>query len=106
MFTMTLTLANAAAVHDHRNGTESHRGYTRTEHHAGYLSPGDLWRFDPDRLPRTVTAVHWRYEGVTLLDQYGCTFRYPIDAVVPTAVADPWPRPAMIPRQAARVRSG
>jgi len=53
-----------------------------------------------------VTAVHWRYEGVTLLDQYGCTFRYPIDAVVPTAVADPWPRPAMIPRQAARVRSG
>jgi hypothetical protein len=103
---MTLTLANAATVHDHHDPTESRRGYTCTGHHAGYLSPGDLWNPDQDRPPCTVTAVHWRYEGVTLIDQYGNTSRYPIDAIVPTAVADPWPRPAMVPGRSARVRSG
>jgi len=35
---MCLTLANAATVLEHLNPGPPARGYTRTLHHAGYLS--------------------------------------------------------------------
>ena len=56
---MCLTLANASAIIDHHPSLRpAGRGYTRTFHHASQLSPGDLWRPDPDQDPHTVTEVH------------------------------------------------
>jgi len=53
---MCLTLTNAATVLDHPDRVPPARGYTRTLHHIGHLSPGDLWRpIDPEH-PRTVTG--------------------------------------------------
>ena len=91
---MCLTLANAAAIRDHQDSPPPGRGYTRTQHHAGYLTPGDLWRpdgeADPTHGPRTVMAVRHREGCVVLTDQYGITYPYPEDAVIATAVADAW----------------
>jgi hypothetical protein len=68
---MCLTLANAATIHHHTDPTgTAARGYTATAHHAGHLTPGDQWR-------------------PMLTDQYGSTWTYPANAVIPTAVPDP-----------------
>ena len=84
--------------HDHRLPPEPaarHRGYTRTWHHAYQLSPGDLWRPDPDRAPHTVTEVRrtrdrkTRLDRITLVDQYAQAFSYRSNELVPTAVHDP-----------------
>lgn len=48
---MCLTLANAAAVIDHPDPNPTIRGYTRTRHHAGHLTPGDWWRPEPGQDP-------------------------------------------------------
>ena len=67
------------------------RGYPRTLHHAGHLSPGDLWRAVDGEYPRTAILVR-RHDGrITLTDQYGITFAYPAAAVIPTAVRDALP---------------
>jgi hypothetical protein len=94
---MCLTLANATSVCDHQDSPPPARGYTRTQHHAGYLAPGDLWRPDDDTTgqenPRTVMAVGHHLGQVVLTDQYGIAHRYPPDAVISTAVADAWTFP-------------
>jgi hypothetical protein len=61
---MCLTLATATTIIDHHPG----RGYTRTWHHACRLSPGDLWRPDPNGRPRTVTEVHRTRDRANLPD--------------------------------------
>lgn len=86
---MCLTLANAAAVIDHRCPPPPARSYTRTRHHAGHLTPGDVWRPDPDQQLRTVTAIHHHHGHIALTDQYGATYTYPADGLIPTAVPDP-----------------
>ena len=88
---MCATLANAITVLDHSATPSNDRGYTRTMHHIGYLSPGDLWRPVEDERPRTVTAVHRRHDEITLADQQGAVFAYPTACVVATAVRDPLP---------------
>ena len=88
---MCLTLANAATVLDHRNNAAPTRGYTRTQHHAGHLSPGDLWRPVDGERPHTATLVRRRHNRITLTDQHGNTFTYSAAAVIPTAVPDPLP---------------
>jgi len=65
------------------------RGYTSTTHHAGHLTPGDQWQPVPDQPPRTVTDLHRRHGVITLTDQYGATWTYPANAVIPTTVLDP-----------------
>lgn len=85
---MTLTLDNAAAVFDHDPSAPG-RGYTRTRHHVGHLTPGDQWRPDPDQPPRTVTAIRRRHGRITLTDQTGVNYIYPADTLIPTAVPDP-----------------
>ena len=88
---MCLTLANAATVLDHLSSVPPARGYTRTLHHAGHLSPGDLWRAVDGEYPRTAILVR-RHDGrIALTDQYGTTFAYPAAAVIPTAVPDALP---------------
>ena len=67
------------------------RGYTRTRHHAGHLSPGDLWCAVAGEHPHTAILVHRRHDRITLTDQYGATFAYPAAAVIPTAVPDALP---------------
>ena len=58
MTVMCLTLTNAAAIIDHQPSLRpAGRGYTRTLHPAAELTPGDLWRPDPDQDPHTVTEV-------------------------------------------------
>jgi len=87
---MCLTLANAATIGHHTDPTgTAARGYTSTSHHAGHLTPGDHWRPLPDQPPRTVTDIHRRHSIITLTDQYGATWTYPANAVIPTAVPDP-----------------
>ncbi len=86
---MSLTLANAAEVLDHCAATTPCGGFTRTSHRAGHIEPGDLWRPDPFERPHTVTEVRRRGKEVVLMDQVGDTYRYPVDAVVATAVSDP-----------------
>ena len=83
-----LTLANAAFVLDHVNSVRPARSFTRTLHHAGHLSPGDLWRALDGEYPRTAILVRRHYDVITLTDQYGDTFAYPAAAAVPTAVPD------------------
>lgn len=85
---MCLTLANAATVLEHLNPGPPARGYTRTLHHAGYLSPGDLWRAVDDEYPRTAILVHRHQDRITVTDQYGATFAYSTGAVIATAVPD------------------
>jgi hypothetical protein len=88
---MCLTLANAATVLDHPTSVPPARGYTRTLHHAGHLSPGDLWCAVAGEHPHTAILVHRRHDRITLTDQYGATFAYPAAAVIPTAVPDALP---------------
>ena len=88
---MCLTLANAATVLDHLNSVPPARAYTRTLHHAGHLSPGDLWCAVDGEYPRTAILVHRHHDRITLTDQYGATFAYPAAAVIPTAVPDALP---------------
>ena len=85
---MCLTLANAATVLEHLNSVRPTRGYTRTLHHAGHLSPGDLWRAVDGEYPRTAILVRRHGGCIILTDQYGTTFAYPAAAVIPTAVPD------------------
>lgn len=86
---MSLTLANAAEVLDHRVTTTPNGGFTRTTHHAGYLGPGDLWRPEQWGLPHTVTELRRHAGRIVLIDQVGETYTYPTNAVLATAVADP-----------------
>lgn len=86
---MCLTLRNALATFDHRDGRSSATGYTCTRHHIGHLSPGDWWFPGPDLLPHTVTGVRRRDGVIVLTDQYGGSYSHPCDAVIPTAVPDP-----------------
>lgn len=86
---MCLTRANAAALLDHFDNAPPSRGYTCTQHHAGYLSPGDLWRPHSDSRPRVVTAVSRHQGRIVLTDQYGMNYAYPADGLIPTALPDP-----------------
>lgn len=93
---MTLTLRNASAVIDHHHTARpATQRYTRTWHHASQLTPGDLWRPDPDRAPHTVTEVHrtrgtWNTpDQVTLVDQYAHAYSYRPAELVATAIPDP-----------------
>ena len=88
---MCLTLSNAATVLDHLSSVPPARAYTRTLHHAGHLSPGDLWCAVDGEYPRTAILVHRHHDRITLTDQYGATFAYPAAAVIPTAVPDALP---------------
>lgn len=85
---MCVTLGNAAAVFDHRAPSAPCAGYTETMHHVGHLAPGDLWRPTEGR-PHVVTEIRSRGNAVCLTDQLGQVHRYPVDALVPTAVRDP-----------------
>lgn len=91
---MCLTLRNAVDVLDHRCGSSSVPGYTRTRHHIGHLTPGDWWFPVPEHLPHTVTGVRRRDGRIVLTDQFGSTYSLPCDAIVATAVRDP--RPARV----------
>src|ERR1700710_2572267 len=93
---MCLTLTNAAAIIDHQPSPRpAARGYTRTLHPAAELTPGDLWRPDPDQDPHTVTEVHHtpnratHLDRITLIDQYAQAFTYAAGDLVPTAIPDP-----------------
>jgi hypothetical protein len=92
---MCLTLANASAIIDHHPSLRpAGRAYTRTFHHASQLSPGDLFRPDPDQDPHTITEVHRTHDPkygpdwITLVDQYARPFRYRSNELVPTAIPD------------------
>ena len=94
---MCLTLADATAIIDHYPSLRpAGRAYTRTWHHAAQLSPGDLFRPEPDRDPHTVTEVHRtrdRSNGpdwITLIDQYAHPYTYRSNEPVPTAIPDPF----------------
>ena len=93
---MCLTLTNATTIIDHHpSHRAAARGYTRTLHPAAELTPGDLWRPDPDRDPHTVTEVHHTrdrkgpHHWITLVDQYAQPYSYRSDELVPTAIPDP-----------------
>ena len=93
---MSLTFANATAIRGHQETPPPGRGFTRTRHHAGYLSPGDLWRPDDDqRRPHTVMSVSHHHDTVVLTDQYGVEYSYSADAVIPTVVQDTWVIPGV-----------
>lgn len=64
------------------------RGYTRTLHRAGHVSPGDLWRPVDGENPRTVVLVRRQGDRITLTDQYGATFGYASGEIIATAVPD------------------
>jgi len=91
---MCLTLANATDIHDHQDNPPPWRGYTRTHHRAGFLEPGDLWRPEGESTgtgrPHTVMAVSRGLGQVVVTDQYGVSFRYAADCVIPTVVTDAW----------------
>jgi hypothetical protein len=89
---MCLTVWNAAAVLDHRNGHPPVPGYTRTRHHIGHLGPGDLWCPDPEGTPHTVITVNRRAGRIVLTDQCGVAYHYLPGEVIGTAVPDPWIR--------------
>lgn len=94
---MCLTLANATDIGDHQDTPPPGRGYTRTHHRAGYLEPGDLWRPDGELhgegRPHTVMAASRGTGQVVVTDQYGVSFRYSADCIVPTVVVDAWSYP-------------
>ena len=77
---------NAAAIMDYQpSQCPALRGYTRTLHPVSELTPGDLWRPDPDRDPHTVTEVHHtrdratHLDRITVVDQYAQPFSYQSD---------------------------
>ncbi len=86
---MSLTLANAAKVMDHCAANTANGGFTRTSHCAAHISPGDLWCPQERAEPHTVTELRRRDDQLILVDQMGETYRYPVTAVLPTAVPDP-----------------
>ena len=86
---MCLTVSNAAVVLDHREGHPRAPGYTRTQHHIGHLSPGDLWCPDPEGMPHTVITANRRAGRIVLTDQFGVAYHYLAGAVIGTAVPDP-----------------
>ena len=86
---MCLTLLNAAVVLDHQDGRPPAPGYTRTTHHIGHVSPGDLFCPNPDGIPHTVTAVKRRAGRIVLIDQFEIGYHYPPGVVIGTAVPDP-----------------
>jgi hypothetical protein len=86
---VSLTLANAAEVLDHCASKTPGGGFTRTCHHAGHLSPGDLWRPEQRGRPHTVTELRRHADRIILIDQAGETYSYPTNAILATAVADP-----------------
>ena len=93
---MCLTIANATAIRGHQDNPPPARGFTRTRHHAGYLSPGDLFRPGDDRRwPHTVMTVSHHHGTVVLTDQFGVSYRYSSDAVIPTVVLDSWVIPGV-----------
>jgi hypothetical protein len=85
---MCLTISNAARVLEHLNPGPRVRGYTRTLHRAGHVSPGDLWRPVDGENPRTVVLVRHQGDRITLTDQYGANFRYGSGEIIATAVPD------------------
>jgi len=85
---MCVTVSNAAAVLDHMSAGARSRGYTRTLHRAGHVSPGDLFRPVDSDGPRTVVLVRRHSDRITLSDQYGVTFCYASDEIISTAVPD------------------
>jgi hypothetical protein len=94
---MCLTLANATDIRDHQDNPPPRRGYTRTQHRAGLLEPGDLWRPDNGltaaERPHTVLAVSRGRGQVVVTDQFGVSFRYAADCIIPTVVVDAWVHP-------------
>jgi len=74
--------------------TRRPRGYTRTQHAAGYLSPGGLCRPDPTAKPHVVTAASRHHGHITLADQYGRTYPYPANGLILTALPDPLINPS------------
>ena len=85
---MCLTLSNAATVLEHLSPSPRVRGYTRTLHRAGHVSPGDLWRPVDDENPRTAVLARRQGDRITLTDQYGATFCYASGEIIATAVPD------------------
>ena len=99
---MCLTIANAAAICGHQDNPGPARSFTRTRHHAGYISPGDLFRPEDDQnWPRTVMTVGHHHGKVVFTDQYGVSYRYAADAVIPTVVLDTWVVPGASPESPA-----
>ena len=92
---MPLTLNNATEVFEHQDKPSPARGYTCTRHYACQLTPGDLWLPDGDQggqhRPHTVMDVRQHDGRVELVDQFGVKYSYAANAVLPTAVLDPWP---------------
>jgi hypothetical protein len=86
---MCITLLNALAVLDHQDGHPPRPGYTRSRHHIGNVSPGDLWFPDLDGHPHTVTEIDHRNSRIVLIDQFGTAYRYLPGTVINTAVPDP-----------------
>ena len=85
---MCVTVSNAATVLEHLSPAPRFRGYTRTLHRAGYVSPGDLFRPVDGENPRTVALVRRQGDRITLTDQYGATFCYGSGEIIATAVPD------------------
>ena len=85
---MCVTVSNAATLLEHRSPGPRYRGYTRTLHRAGHVSPGDLFRPVDGENPRTVVLVRRQGDRITLTDQHGATFCYGSGEIVPTAVPD------------------
>ncbi|HYN73513.1 MAG TPA: hypothetical protein VES60_13515 [Nakamurella sp.] len=81
-------MSNAATVLEHLSQGPRFRGYTRTLHRAGHVSPGDLWRPVDGENPRTVVLVRRQGDRITLTDQYGATFVYASGEIIATAVPD------------------
>lgn len=85
---MCVTVSNAATVLEHLSPGPRFRGYTRTLHRAGHVSPGDLFRPVDGENPRTVVLVRHQGDRMTLTDQYGGTFCYGSGEIIATAVPD------------------
>lgn len=59
------------------------------------LIRADLWRPEPSGRPCTTTELCRNADLIDLIDQVGRAYSYPVNAVLPTAVANPL---ALIPR--------
>ena len=90
---VSLTLDNAAEVLDHCVANTANGGFTRTSHHAGHISPGDLWRPEQEvgrtpspnfggTLTGSSSSIRSARPTATRPTRYS-----------PTAVADPLPVP-------------
>ena len=88
MVAVCVTVSNAVTVLEHLSPAPRFRGYTRTLHRAGYVSPGDLFRPVDGENPRTVVLVRRQGDRISLTDQYGATFGYASTEIIATAVPD------------------